>query len=667
MMLSDEKLFLEKLNPEIPELFEVQSLYRAGESTSARKALVAYFKDIARKNLAKALPESDLIPEDKEKTLAWADEILEGWVSSCGMRYKFEDGIIDWAKNPTYNDYLEWPMQFARHEEFATLASAYHLTKDDKYIKRLVYMMRSWLDQAKCPYDDGASVLPYWRALEAGLRLGSFLYNAWNKSIFVFLDSPLVDEQLWLDIIRSIWEHGYCLRNFYQPSTGNPFIMEMNGLAYIALIYPIFVESSEWLEFVDRRLLEELELQIYPDGFQCELTTGYQWCVQKSYLGYFDILARFDKEIPEKMRKVVMEMSHAYVKIIRPDGLSPDINDGFTHCVKELLSYALPYAKGDPVLSYFATDGKEGHLPEYKSVAMPYSGFAISRTGWGENDIYSFFESAPFGRAHAHEDKLGFYLHAYGKSLLADSGNYDYDKSVMRNFVLTTYSHNTALVDYLGQRRGKTHKWDPVVINDPSDLAWSFGEDFDTYEGEYSSGYGRDLLQVNHHRKVIFFKKGLGGAKPFFVIVDSFAPHDESEHIYEVLFQLGTEPITELEQGVTAHHADGVTLTLISTANPVIKIGETEPRFMGWRANRTPSLTEREHFPAPAVLFTENGKDARVVTVVYPTNEERIPVKAVELCDKGFALVFDNGERYEIDENAPEFATRSAESYLKDN
>ena len=28
MMLSDEKLFLEKLNPEIPELFEVQSLYR---------------------------------------------------------------------------------------------------------------------------------------------------------------------------------------------------------------------------------------------------------------------------------------------------------------------------------------------------------------------------------------------------------------------------------------------------------------------------------------------------------------------------------------------------------------------------------------------------------------------------------------------------------------
>ena len=663
MLLSDEKLFLEKLNTEIPELKVAEELFRGGDFSSARRALVVGFKDIARKNLTATLEKDYLVPEDKDAELAFADEILLGWVAPLGMRYKFEDGVIDWAKNPTYNDFKEWPFVLSRHGEFLTLASAYYLTGDEKYAKRFSEMMRSWLDQAICPENDEVSCLPWWRALEAGMRFGTEWKKAWNYAIFAFLDSPSISEELWLDIIRSIWEHGYRLRNFYN-AVGNPLIMEMNGLAYIALLYPIFKDSRDWHEFAHMKFDEQLDLQIYPDGFHCELATGYHRHVLNSYLGYFNLLYHLNITIPENMRTVVMEMTHVYIKTMLPDGYCPGLNDGNRLVVKDIAASAINYANGDPVLNYFASGGKEGHLPEYNSVAMPYSGFSISRTGWGENDICSFFESAPFGRAHAHEDKLGFYLHAYGKSLLSDSGNYNYDTSAMRNFVISTYGHNTVLVDRMGQNRRKTHKWDPSVLKEPSDLSWSFSEDLDVCEGEYSSGYGRNLLPVTHRRKVIFYKKGYEGTKPFFVIVDNLTPKDDVEHTYEVLFQLGVEPITELTDGVRAHHSDGVTLTLLSTAKTNIKIGEKEPRFVGWRPNRAPTLEEPEHFPAPAVLFTEKGGKARVVTVVYPTNEPEFPIKSVELCDRGFALIFDNGNRYELDENSPEFESRPASFYL---
>ncbi|HBJ18586.1 MAG TPA: hypothetical protein DDY70_02405, partial [Clostridiales bacterium] len=269
-----------------------------------------------------------------------------------------------------------------------------------------------------------------------------------------------------------------------------------------------------------------------------------------------------------------------------------------------------------------------------------------------------------FGKAHQHEDKLSFDLYAYGKNLLSDVGNYDYDTSLMRAYVLSTRAHNTGMVDREGQNRRAKYEWHPEDIHVKSELAWRFSDDFEVSEAEYNEGYGPNFIDVTHHRKVIFFKKGVEGTKPFFVLLDTFTPNDEKEHLYEVLFQLDKQPIEAEGKRVTAKHEGGVSLSLVSTAYPAIYIGQYHPRYMGWRKIKATG-TDHEHMPAPAVCFTEYGGKKTVVTVAYPTNEPTLPITAVTADESGFTLRTADGKEHTYPFADPRFATsKDSPEYL---
>jgi hypothetical protein len=172
---------------------------------------------------------------------------------------------------------------------------------------------------------------------------------------------------------------------------------------------------------------------------------------------------------------------------------------------------------------------------------------------------------------------------------------------------------------------------------------WGFTASYDTAEGIYNEGYGADKLPATHKRKVIFFKKGLGIAKPFFVLLDTFTPKDENEHFYEVHFQLGTEPTTQTEKSITADHGDGVTLTLIGDAPLEVHTAEYEPRYMGWRKLRQ-SGTNHEHLPAPAPCFVRKGGVEYFVTAAYPAKDgETCPITSVACDAESFAITLADG------------------------
>ena len=63
-------------------------------------------------------------------------------------------------------------------------------------------------------------------------------------------------------------------------TVGNWVIIENSGLATAAILFPEFKESRKWLDQAFGRLDRELGRQVYPDGCQKELTTGYhQVCI----------------------------------------------------------------------------------------------------------------------------------------------------------------------------------------------------------------------------------------------------------------------------------------------------------------------------------------------------------------------------------------------------
>ncbi len=51
--------------------------------------------------------------------------------------------------------------------------------------------------------------------------------------------------------------------------------MEAEGLAFIAITFPEFKDSEKWRKEAFRRLNAEITTQVYPDGYQRELATGY--------------------------------------------------------------------------------------------------------------------------------------------------------------------------------------------------------------------------------------------------------------------------------------------------------------------------------------------------------------------------------------------------------
>ena len=671
MMLTDKQFYKAALDLNIPEMAEASRLYFAGDEAGAARVFARYVRTHTDYSRYYALSgnEKEFTEEEGAKIIAAAERVLDGWFAPTGYAYRFENMDVDWATNRTPNNYGEWVWQLNRHPEFITLAKAYLITKEDKYVRAFEKLIDSWIEQEEFPIADvanrhGSYQLTGWRTIESGIRMG----QPWQYPIHVFLEAGKLSDERVVRIFKSVWEHAYHLRHYC--SSHNWLIIELTGFLQVACFYPFFENAAAWREFIFERLLREIDVQIYPEGFQYELATGYHFGVRDLYLECINIARAYDIEVPEYMLTRLRSMTHAIIRITQPDWHMPDLNDGSDGSMVVRCAHALRFFTDDEIFRYFATEGNEGKKPPYLSTVLPYVGHCVMRTGWGKDDIYAFFDSAYYGWGHAHEDKLSFNLSAYGKNLLTDGGLYEYDSSQMRQMIISTRAHNTALVDMQDQTRGyhtnfRSIEEKAVAEKIPSDLAWNFGEDLECAEGTYDCGYGMEPgVFVDHKRKVIFFKKGLGTAKPFFVLLDTFTPKDDAEHLYEVHFQLGTEPTAEDAYSITADHGDGVTLTLIGNAPLITHTAETKPRYMGWRKHRR-SGVDHEHYPAPAPCFTGKGKTEYFVTAVYPAKNETCPIRKVDADGDSFTITMADGQIFRFERNDPAFAVMGTEERLK--
>ena len=193
-----------------------------------------------------------------------ADKVASNLLESCSIPHQFGD-TIDWSINPTPLKYVEWTYQLSRHPFWITLGQAYQATGDEKYAQAFVRQMRSWVQSNLLP-DNSANVnWSRWRTIETGIRT----LRAWPESFYYFLDSPSFDDESVIMMVKSFHEHGLHLRAY--PQRNNWLTMEMNGLFHIGILFPEFKESKEWCEYASRRLYEEEQTQVYPDGAQVEL------------------------------------------------------------------------------------------------------------------------------------------------------------------------------------------------------------------------------------------------------------------------------------------------------------------------------------------------------------------------------------------------------------
>lgn len=653
MLTTCENLFCEALDTSIPALSDIALTFREKGVAAAERQLADYVRSSLRTEDYFTVPYHDRENawcDPNATELEAAEKILTGELCSCGFPHKFPDtASVDWTCNPTPNHYAEWTWQLSRHHEWRCLGYCYRLTGDERYAKAFVELMMSWCEQATCPQDALFYQTKCWRTIEAGIRM---TLN-WHYAFYAFIRSPLMTDHVITTFIRSICDHGYRLRNFGSGG-GNWRAMEMAGLSHIAMLYPFLRQSEEWGRHAFSVLEVELDNQIYADGFQFELSTNYHDVVIVNYHRVFATAQAMGYPIPADLARKLLRLFELDINVTCPDGRYPDINDGVRGDLSYWCSIGLKYFPNHPSIRYFATAGREGTPPAHTSVALPYAGLAFMRTGWGKDDLWCFMDAGDFGRGHQHEDKLNILLSAYGKNLLPDAGNYAYDDSPMRRFVLDTRSHNCALVDDLGQNRRGRYSWRDEPLDGYAGMRWSFSSAVDSVEGTYEQGFGPDYLPVTHRRKLILFKTGLQGSQPFALVIDRFTAEDGATHTFTPSYQLGVEPYTQNETRFTADFGDGVTFTLTASVPHAVVQGQTEPLFMGWRKKLDNASAVNEGLPAPCVRYPVTGTSARTVTALCPCKDEGKTVAAViasrDTADTTITLLFTDGSRAELSE-----------------
>ena len=465
---------------------------------------------------------------------------------------------IDWQSNKYSPDEpaftKEWTYGLNRFPHWRTLGEAYWQTGDEKYAQEWIAQMRDWVeDNPYLLFGTGNNTLT-WRTIEAGIRSS----GSWPDSLYYFLGSPSLEPDDLVTFMKSWIEHAHHLMRItleHPEHGGNWVTMECNGLGHLGILLPECHESPAWLKTAVDRLTLELDRQVYPDGAQKELTSGYHQVARGNFVGLYKFARLNEIPVPEAYLAQLERMYVYNLQAMTPAGRLPPWNDaGHTNVIPSLVEGAELFGRKD--FRWAATGGVEGRAPEYTSVAFPYAGQYVMRSGWQPGDLYAMFESGPYGIGHQHEDKLSMFLYGLGRVLLTEAGTYSYDRSKYRRYVLGTWAHNTILVD--GQQQHRRGLVETYQTEQPLDNFWATGAVFDAADGVYQDGYGPDRqIDVRHERTVVFLRPD------FWIVVDRL--HSQGEHTYDILWHLNNDEAAHDPDTLAAWGADAGVANLMVT------------------------------------------------------------------------------------------------------
>lgn len=582
-------------------------------------------------------------PKEMAKLKSEVEKTLDYQFSAAGAGWHhFKDHKIDWTINPTFNNYREWPWQFNRMEFWTPLAEYYTQTQDARIVACWIDQINSWFDQAQVPEHNNPYKPCTWRSIDSGIRMCD-----WVHQLHAFIRSPLLTDEFLTRYFRSIWEHGRRLETASQ-GRGNWVIMEKTGLLHLALLYPYFRESAHWRDVAVSCLEKELDRQVYQDGFQAELTTGYQGVLTHYYGLAIKLYQSLDIPVPASFLQRFARLWEIYPRLMMPDGLTPNLNDGGHRNVAKEMRKALEYMPGRSDWRWFATGGTDGVPPDYLSYVFPWAGAVTMRTGWDRRAVWAYMDASPFGMGHQHEDKLNVLLQAYGKDMITEGGCYFYDESQMRKYVLSTRAHNTIRVDGKDQAARVTYRWLDSDIDRKADVRFDLSPKVDWAEASYADGYGspelgrENLDKTVHTRKLIFFKS-VPGVSPFFAVIDRLTAPDARRRKYETMWHLESCKLKIAGRSFAADFGDGVSLSAASSDADSIFVnmeGQKDPYFQGWMPIWKSGPHEHRAIPTPVSVGAFAGS-RRMVTILHPCEAGSMPIVSVEASSDVKAVDFE--------------------------
>ncbi len=551
------------LDLERPGLEAVREAVAREDWPAAGEALLAYYRQARSGQWLRREPAAPGTATDPAADLLLRDTFtfyeIEGTVP------RLPGGGLDWQYIGPNKD-REWALALNRHIYLGTLLHAAGATGNPIYARGLDGLIRDWV--LSNPYPARKNVGESWRGLEV-----SFRPKAWAPVFYGLLTNEAFTPATRLLLLSSLPEHADYLRRFH-AARGNWTTMEMSGLALIAVAWPEFKKSPEWLEYASERLIAEMGVQNYPDGAQKELASSYHWVALNNFEQFAATLRHAGLPVPEDYAQGLERMWNYQVYSLQPDGANPLNNDSDrVDFVERLLGGAKTYDRPD--WTYIVTNGAGGTPPAgLPSVVFPWAGQVVMRSGWDLAAQYGFFDVGPWGIGHQHNDKLHLSISAGGRELLVDGGRYTYVRGDWRNFFRSSSAHNVVLVDGRGQMPDVRETTAPLAAD-----ATAILPELDFAQATFDAGY-QELEGTASHTRAVIYLRGR-----YWIVVDRI--ETDRPRALEALWHFHPRcTVTERQGVLITTDAVGANLSLTPVGDqhwPVRLVsGQAPPDIQGW-------------------------------------------------------------------------------------
>lgn len=349
------------------------------------------------------------------------EEILGGKFRFLHLEKQFSSAAA-W-QNPEFT-YL-WDFNLHYFEYLPALAAQWRTAPGDgreRIIAVLAELLESWIQGNPCP------VKPAWHPYPTSLRIVN-----WIKTLQQCPDlarpavlRSLYAQTLWLE--RNI--EGHLMVNHYLE----------NGRALLAAgLYFGGRAGDRWRSRGERMVRSELAEEWLPRGGHFERSPMYHAILTEGLLDtHAQLIAA--GAASEWLRAPLVKMCDWLAAIRTPDAWFPLFNDaafGISCRPDEIL------ANAERMIGY--------RLPQHLQPVSDCDQLWLLRT----DDFVCAIDGAPIGPdynpGHAHADNLSFEAWYRGEKLVVDPGVYTYDPGPTRDWLRSSLSHNTVVVNSLDQ------------------------------------------------------------------------------------------------------------------------------------------------------------------------------------------------------------------------
>lgn len=586
--------------------------------------------------------------------LAAANDLLAGRLQVFGQPVPMPGGVPDWNADPVTGTRIA--LQFGlfidfrhiargvdikhlwevnRHLWWVTLAQAWSVTRDDRYLDRLAQLIDSWLRE--CPYGMGAN----WASpVEHGIRLINWSL-VWQ--LVGAQDSPLWQGhagrarlQRWYD---SVFQHmRFASDNYsFYSSADNHLIGEAAGVFVAAHTWDRWSEGRAMRSRAKRILESETLAQFAADGVNREQAICYhKFSLQFLLAAGLSARANDDDFAPQVWSRIeaavgflaAMTDAHGRVPAIG------DSDDGEVWTLGHGASFDSDRAVVALGAALFAREdlqakaiqcGTDDQLAWLTGLAAPARADAaamqrlprrferggyllLGRALHAPEELRVVFDCGALGynriAGHGHADALSLLLNWAGREWLVDPGTYCYNAAPqLRHFFRGTDAHNTLVVDGQDQSEyGASFLW-------LRDVNSTLVADDATSAHACHDGYRRLADPVTHHRRVTLADDGLLVED----WLDCAQPHEVTLHWHAAA---GIDLQPEGDAWVLRVGGHSVALRLDGAAVDARVLGGSDDPVQGWVSPRfyqrvaAPVLAARARLAPRQVLRTTMRFDA---------------------------------------------------------